>query len=102
MKRLVIAVVLGAAGFPGGVCSQQSPTMPREQAVRIAEQALHEECEAPTECHFSPSRLEGGWSILVWFCRRNERGGCEYILGGSDNKFVFVRDDGTIRIVTGT
>lgn len=80
---------------PGGAIS-------REQAIRIVEQTLKEECTAPIECRFSPSRIEGGWSVLVWFCRRNATGSCDYVLGGSDNKFVFVRDDGTIKLITGT
>ena len=101
MRFLLLALAAGVACLPTA-SAQPAAGISREQAVRLAAQALKGECDAPTECHFSPSRLEGGWSVLVWFCRRNDKGDCEYVLGGSDNKFVFVKDDGTIRISAGT
>ena len=102
MRVMLFAALVVFGILPVPAQPQQGGPISREEAVQLAARALQAECGAPTECHFSPSRLDGGWSILVWFCRRNEKGGCEYILGGSDNKFVFVKDDGTIRIVAGT
>ena len=102
MKRGFLALAAVMAGLPGAGLPQQANGISREAAIRVAASALKEECNAPVECQFSASRLEGGWSVLVWFCRRNESGGCQYVLGGSDNKFVFVRDDGTLKGVTGT
>ena len=98
MKRFFVALLLGLTLPTCALLAQQAKVASREEAIRIAAQALKEECEAKVDCQFLPSRFETGWSVLVWFCHRGANGACEYTLN-SGHKFVFVNDDGTVRVV---